>query len=90
MTSNSLLDDVQQQLGPESIQQISDALGADPATTSNAISMALPALLGGLSQNAAHPQGAAALDQALGAHDGSILDNLGGFRKDVRNDVPSK
>ncbi|HEX6640140.1 MAG TPA: DUF937 domain-containing protein [Thermoanaerobaculia bacterium] len=79
MTSHSLLDDVQQQLGPESIRQISDALGADPATTSNAISMALPALLGGLSRNAAHPQGAAALDQALGAHDGSILDNLGGL-----------
>jgi hypothetical protein len=75
----SILDAVRQQLGPETIQQMSGALGADPATTSNAVSLALPALLGGLSQNAAQPQGAAALDSALNAHDGSILDNLGGL-----------
>ena len=75
----SVLDAVRQQLGPETIQQMSGALGADPAATSNAVSLALPALLGGLSQNAAQPQGAAALDSALNAHDGSILDNLGGL-----------
>ncbi|HEY0143882.1 MAG TPA: DUF937 domain-containing protein [Thermoanaerobaculia bacterium] len=75
----SILDAVRQQLGPDTIQQMSGALGADPAATSNAISLALPALLGGLSQNAAQPQGAAALDTALNAHDGSILDNLGGM-----------
>jgi hypothetical protein len=75
----SILDAVRQQLGPETIQQMSGALGADPAATSNAVSLALPALLGGLSQNAAQPQGAAALDSALNAHDGSILDNLGGL-----------
>lgn len=75
----SILDAVRQQLGPDSIQQISGALGADPATTSNAVSLALPAILSGLSQNAAQPQGAAALDTALNAHDGGILDNLGGL-----------
>ncbi|HEX8411081.1 MAG TPA: DUF937 domain-containing protein [Thermoanaerobaculia bacterium] len=75
----SILDEVRQQLGPDKIQQLSGALGADPAATSNAVSLALPALLGGLSQNAAQPQGAAALDNALNAHDGSILDNLGGM-----------
>jgi hypothetical protein len=75
----SILDAVRQQLGPDTIQQMSGALGADPAATSSAISLALPALLGGLSQNAAQPQGAAALDNALNAHDGSILDNLGGL-----------
>ncbi|HEY0159154.1 MAG TPA: DUF937 domain-containing protein [Thermoanaerobaculia bacterium] len=73
----SVLDAVRQQLGPDTIQQLSGALGADPATTSNAISAALPALLGGLAQNAAQPEGAAALDSALDQHDGSILDNLG-------------
>jgi hypothetical protein len=77
MTTNTILDSVRQQLGPDTIQQMSRALGADPATTSNAVSLALPALLGGLSRNASQPQGAAALDQALNAHDGSILDNLG-------------
>lgn len=76
---SSILDTVRQQLGPDTIQQLSGALGADPAATSNAVSLALPALLGGLAQNAAEPQGAAALDNALNQHDGSILDNLGGM-----------
>jgi hypothetical protein len=75
----SILDAVRQQLGPDTIQQLSSSLGADPAATSNAVSLALPALLGGLSQNAAQPQGVAALDNALNAHDGSVLDNLGGL-----------
>jgi len=75
---SSILDTIQQQLGPDTIQQMSAALGADPSATSSAVSMALPALLGGLSHNASTPQGAAALDQALGDHDGSILDSLGG------------
>lgn len=76
---SSILDAVRQQLGPDTIQQLSGALGADPAATSNAISLALPALLGGLAHNAARPEGAAALDNALNQHDGSILDNLGGM-----------
>ena len=76
---SSILESVQQQLGPDTIQQLSGALGADPATTSNAVSLALPALLGGLAHNAAQPEGAAALDNALNQHDGSILDNLGGM-----------
>jgi hypothetical protein len=75
----SILDSVRQQLDANTIQTISQQLGADPATTSNAISMALPALLGGLSRNASSPQGAASLDAALNDHDGSILDNLGGL-----------
>ncbi len=75
----SILDAVRQQLGPDTIQQLSGAIGADSAATSNAVSLAIPTLLGGLSQNAAQPQGAAALDNALGQHDGSILNNLGGF-----------
>jgi hypothetical protein len=75
---SSILDTIQQQLGPGTIQQMSAALGADPSATSSAVSMALPALLGGLSHNASTPHGAAALDRALGDHDGSILDQLGG------------
>lgn len=76
---SSILDEVRRQLGPDTIQQLSGSLGADPAATSNAISLALPALLGGLANNAAQPEGAAALDNALNQHDGSILDNLGGM-----------
>lgn len=76
---SSVLDAVREQLGPDTIQRLSGALGADPASTSNAVSLALPALLGGLAHNAARPEGAAALDNALNQHDGSILDNLGGM-----------
>jgi hypothetical protein len=76
---SSVLEAVHQSLGPDTIQQLSGALGADSAATSNAISLALPALLGGLAQNASQPEGAAALDNALNQHDGSILDNLGGM-----------
>ena len=75
----SILDTLQQQLGPTVIQQMSQSLGADPKSTATAVSMALPALLGGLSHNASRPDGAAALDRALADHDGSVLDNLGGI-----------
>jgi hypothetical protein len=75
----SILDALQDQLGPDTIRQISQQLGSDPAATENAIGMALPMLIGGLSHNASNPEGAAALNTALDAHDGGILDNLGGL-----------
>lgn len=75
--TTNILDALQAQLGPETIQKISAQLGSDTAATSGAISMAVPILLGGLWKNAANAEGATALDNALTAHDGSILDNLG-------------
>jgi hypothetical protein len=74
---SSLLDAVAQQLGGNTLTQISQQIGADEGTTQNAIGMALPVLLGGLARNAAEPAGAAALDRALDNHDGSLLDDLG-------------
>ena len=75
--STSIMDALEAQLGPDTIQKMSSQLGTDTAATSNAISMAIPILLGGLSKNASNAEGAAALDNALTAHDGGILDNLG-------------
>lgn len=75
----NLLENITRHLTPDTIQQMSASLGADPQTTSTAISAALPALLGGLARNASDPQGATSLDRALDDHDGSILDNLGGM-----------
>ena len=75
--TTNILDALQAQLGPETIQKISAQLGTDTAATSSAVSMAVPILLGGLSKNAASAEGATALDNALTAHDGGILDNLG-------------
>ena len=79
--ANSLLDLVQQQvLGGDSLDRISRQIGADRDTTASAISGALPMLIGALSRNASRPDGAAALAGALERdHDGSLLDDLGGF-----------
>lgn len=75
----SLLESVEQYIGPDTITQMSQSIGADPTATSRAVGLALPALVGALSRNASNPSGAAALDSALNAHDGSVLDNLGGL-----------
>jgi len=74
---SSLIDLVTQQLGGNNLSQISRQIGADEATTQNAIGMALPVLISGLARNASQPGGAAALDRAVDNHDGGLLDNLG-------------
>jgi hypothetical protein len=79
MDQSAIFQTLSKQLDPQTIQEMSKALGATPAETSSAISAALPALLGGLSGNVNNPQGAASLERALDDHDGSILDNLGGL-----------
>ena len=74
---SSILDRLNKQLGGDAVQQISRQLGVDETTASNAISVALPMLLGGLARNSTKPQGADALASALSRdHDGSVLDNL--------------
>lgn len=77
--SNSILDMVGQQLGGNTVTQISQQLGSDPNSTAQAIQMALPMLVGGLAHNAQNPQGAAALDTALASHDPGLLDNVAGL-----------
>jgi hypothetical protein len=74
----SLQDLLGQQQGNEAIDQISGQVGAEPSLVNTAIQAALPAILGGLANNASTPQGAESLDNALANdHDGSILGNLG-------------
>jgi hypothetical protein len=76
----SLQDLLGQQQGSEAVEQISQNVGAEPSAVNSAIQMALPAILGGLANNAANPEGAQNLNNALEQdHDGSILDNLGGL-----------
>lgn len=71
----AILDMIGDQLRGNTLTQMSQQLGTDEATTANAVSLALPLLLGGLTRNAATPQGAASLDAALTRdHDGSLLD----------------
>lgn len=74
----SLLDTVQQHLGPEQIQQISKQLGVDPATTSNAVQAAIPMIVSGMAAHSAQqPGGASAIESAVQNH--TPADMLGGL-----------
>jgi len=75
-----LMDSITQSLGGDTMKQISRQLGTNESTTQAAIAAAVPLLLAGLARNSASPDGANALHGALAKdHDGSILDDLGGF-----------
>jgi hypothetical protein len=78
-SSSSLVDDLMAQLQGAPLQQLSQQLGTDTAQTQEAVSAALPMMLGALGQNAAQPQGAQALFGALQRdHAGGGMD-LGGL-----------
>jgi len=67
-----------QTLGAQDVEQIGSRLGVDGATAQKAIALSIPVLLEALSRNAAHPEGARALENAVERdHDGTILDDLG-------------
>ena len=69
-----------QALNRDTINQMSQALGTDEGTTETAVQTALPLLLGAMTQNSSTPEGASSLLTALdNDHDGSILNDLGGF-----------
>ena len=77
---SSLLSVLAENLGGENLSQLSQQIGSDEATTKTALGAALPALLGGLSRNAAQPGGAEQLHKAIERdHDGSVMDNVGAF-----------
>jgi len=69
---------VQQQLTPDTINQISSSIGADPATTQQAVNAALPMMLGGMAAHGTNPAGAQAINAAASEHSG-MLDAIGGM-----------
>jgi hypothetical protein len=73
----SILDMVQQHLGPSEVNQISRQLGIDPSVAQTAIAAAVPMILGGMAGHAAQPQGAETIQQAIGAHEG-VTDDVSG------------
>lgn len=78
--SNSPFDLLSQVMGGGAAEMIGGQLGLEPDQAQSAISVALPVLLGAMQRNASQPEGAEALLGALNRdHDGSLLDNLGGF-----------
>jgi len=79
-----ILDTVGQQLGGDTLKQISQQLGTDEGTAAKAVSVALPLLIAGLTRNASTADGGAALDEALTRdHDSSPL--LGAPQQAVAN-----
>jgi hypothetical protein len=77
MDLTGLLNDT---LSGDTVSQISQTIGADESSTSNAIQAALPMLLGGLAQQTSTEDGASALAGALERDQhSSVLDNLGGL-----------
>ena len=76
----SLEDLLGQEQGGQAVNQISQMLGANQSVTNSAIQMALPMILSGLANQAATPQGAQNLDNAVAQdHSGGLLDNLMGY-----------
>lgn len=80
----SLTDDLLSRLQGAPLQQIASQLGTDTSQAQDAVSAALPMLLGALGRNAAQPQGAADLFGALqrdhagsGSSGGGLGDLLG-------------
>lgn len=70
---------VAQNLSSEDLTKISQQIGADKKSTSQAMSAVLPLLVSALANNASQPSGAQALQQALAKdHNGSILQNIAG------------
>lgn len=68
-----------QEQGEQAVSEISQNVGADSSMVNAAIQIALPALINGLSNNVATPQGAESLNTALEQDHsgGGVLDNLG-------------
>ncbi len=77
---SSTLSMLLEQLTGDSLGPLSRQLGADRSSTQAAVGATLPLLFQGLARNATQPEGAASLHRALERdHDGSVLDDLGGF-----------
>ncbi len=77
--SIDLLGLVKDQLTSAAVGKISDFLGESHESTTNAVSAAVPTLLGGLMEKASTTDGAGSLLNMLkdGGHDGSLLGGLG-------------
>ena len=77
----SLLDELRNQLDPDTIEGIGQRIGANGDQTAQAISALVPMLIGGLSQNVRNsPQQVQSLNRALERdHDGSLLGQLSGL-----------
>jgi hypothetical protein len=76
----TLMDILGESLDDRTVGQIGQQIGVDQETAQGAVSAAIPVIVAALARNASDPTGASALHGALERdHDGSLLDDLGGF-----------
>jgi len=68
------------QVDDQSIQSLSQKANTSPVQAKSALSTAIPILINAMAKNSRTSEGAFALQKAVEKdHDGSILDNLGGY-----------
>ncbi|NHN24639.1 DUF937 domain-containing protein [Flavobacterium jejuense] len=78
---SGILDLLNSDLGKQIVSSVSEKTGINSSQANDVVSSSLPALLGAMQGNLLSGNGAEGLVNAVtsGKHDGSILDNLGGF-----------
>ncbi len=77
---NAITQMITQQLAGGAVRTISQRLGISETAANTAVQIGVPLILSALARNAAQPQGAESLHEAISKdHDGSILDNLTGY-----------
>ena len=80
---NAITQMITQQIAGFAARAIAQRLGISEATAQRAVMIAVPLIVAALARNAARPEGAQQLHQAVtNDHDGSIFDNLGGYLSD--------
>jgi OmpA-OmpF porin, OOP family len=75
----NLLDTIKSQIGSELIEKAANFVGEEGSVTKKTLELIMPALLGGITQQAKEPNAVAALLSNFkeGGHDGSIFDTVG-------------
>lgn len=77
---DNILGAILSQIDDKALQTISQQANASPEQSKSALASAIPILMNALAKNSSTPEGASALQNAVARdHDGSLLDNLGGF-----------
>ena len=77
---NAITQMITQQAAGFAARAIAQRLGVSEATAQRAVQIAVPLIVAALARNAARPEGAQEIHQAVATdHDGSIFDNLSGY-----------
>lgn len=77
-------------IGQSIVRNVAGQLGVNENQASSAVSMAIPAILAGMTRNARSQDGAVSLNNALETkHDGSLLENLSGMLQGHTSELQS-